>query len=83
LISSLSPGDESAPFWLATIAEDIPALIASKLPTLLDGQSFPQDPSTIIISNLNNQLLTAPRLENILQILADIQAGWIGLPSQN
>lgn len=82
IIGSNYPGEALSSAWLATISPRSQSSLIEDLISLLVGEPLASNASSVMISESNSAYLSIPRIEHLQAILADIDAGFLGMPSQ-
>jgi len=77
--TSLSSPDLAAG-WLASVASDPLAGLRHQLPLALAGLPLSDTPSSLTLSEVNNLILSEPRLLHINEQITDLLDGYITLP---
>lgn len=80
LIGSGAPSTDLGDVWVVSITSDVTAALHQLLPLALDNQP-PQSASSILLKNVNLSLLSESRQAFVHQVIDDLQAGFIQLPT--
>lgn len=80
IIGNGAPPPDLANSWLVSISSDPTAALRQLLPLALDGQPL-NLVSAISLSNANTDLLSESRMSFVQQVIDDLLAGYIQLPT--
>ena len=82
LLGSIDPGDSVSNQWLLSIAPNSSSQIVHQLLALLNGLPVEGSQSSLIFSNINSNEISEARLIHIQDLLAEIELGFIAMPSE-
>jgi hypothetical protein len=80
LIGSGAPPADLADSWVVSITSDVAGALHQLLPLALDGQPL-QSTSSFSLANVNPSLLSESRQAFVHQVIDDLLAGYIQLPT--